>query len=582
MMRFLRSVLSILTVASLFLGTPLDGELCASDFPFSSPVMDLSKIKPGQKGKAYTVVSGISVVSFPVTVISVIPQDGDPSHLIAIRADGPVIEATGGIAAGMSGSPVYIGDRLVGAIGYGWNFSDHRLGLVTPIEDMAKVFQWREEIPPFVREVPLNSSYVESSDVSYPKMALCLSGVGPRAQERLSDALGSPVVLSGGGDGGSSLDMNASLSPGDAIGVLLAWGDVTVGATGTLSAVSKDGKFLAFAHPFMQRGSVAYPLSRAFIHHVVPSVEAPFKIGSFGDIVGTVTQDRAQAIGGVIGTFPPSVGMSFKIYDKDEKKRQVKDFRIVPDPFLVSQIAPPVFLGLMDRTWGRRGSGTAKMTVSFEGGGLHKGWSYTDFFFSPNDLSDRMAHEVSGLVSSIVLNPYRELLPLGVNFTVEVSSSPRILYLDRVSLDKEVYGPGDTVEVSVHMRPFRGKTQVRNFSLSIPEGVLGPCHITVRGGGLGEPDGGQGEMDRSISSLEDLLKELSDREKANEVVIELSYQQAISDDAGVGQLPPLGEFPGEVRRRKIKEGSMRVYRSDFYVEGSLDRSLIVLPDGADG
>lgn len=575
---FLRSVLVVLVLFAL---TVFDGPCLASDFPFSSPVMDISKVKKGQKGLAYTVVSGNSVVSFPVTVISVIPQDGDPGHLIAIKADGPVIEATGGIAAGMSGSPVFIGSHLVGAIGYGWNFSDHRLGLVTPIEDMAQVFQWKDDVPPFVKAMPLDPLVLVSDDSAYPKISLCLSGVGLRAQERLSKTLDSPVALSGGGGGGLKVETGASLVPGDAIGVLLAWGDVTVGATGTLSATSKDGRFLAFAHPFLQRGSVAYPLTRALIHHVVPSVESPFKIGSFGNIVGTVTQDRAQAIGGVIGAFPPSVDLSFRLYDRDEKKRQIKHFRIVPDPLLVSQIAPPVFLGLMDRTWGRKGSGTAKMTVSFDGGGLQKGWSYTDFFFSPDDLADRMAHAVSGLVSSVALNPYRELLPLGIHFAVEVSSSPRILYIDKISLDKEVYNPGDTVEVSVHIRPYRGKNQVKSFSLSIPDGVFGPCQVTVRGGGLGEPDGGQGEMDRSISDLDVLLKELSDKEKANEVVIELSYPPAISSDTEMGGLPPSGEFPGEVRRRKLKEGSMKVYRSDYYVEGSLDKSLMVFPGGKD-
>lgn len=548
--------------------------LQASDFPFPSSVIGVDQIKPGQKGVAYTVISGNKVESFPITIVSVIPQDGDPDHLIAIRAEGPVIDKTGGIAAGMSGSPVYVDGKLLGAIGYGWNFSDHRLGLVTPIKDMAKVFRWSDRVPPFVKSVAIEPLEPVSDD-SDPRRVLSLSGVGPRAQERLAEALGSKVVLSGGA-GGSTVETGGSLAPGDAVGVLLAWGDVTIGATGTLSALSTDGRFLAFAHPFLQRGSVAYPLTRAWIHHVVPSVESPFKIGSFGNIVGTVTQDRPQAIGGVLGAFPPSVDLSFRVYDRDEKDRQIKRFRIVPDPFLVSQIAPPVFLGLMDRVWGRRGSGTAKMTVSFDGGGLPKGWSFTDFYFSPNDISEQMARAVSALVSAVVLNPYRELLPLGVHFSVEVSSSPRILYLDRITLDKDVYSPGDTVEVSIHMRPYRGNSQVRKFYLSIPEGVTGSCQVTVRGGGLGEPDGGQGEMDRSIPTLEDMLKELSDREKSNEVVIELSYQPVVSGDSNP-LLPPTGEYPGEVRRRKIKEGSMRVYRSDYYVEGSLDKSLLVGP-----
>ena len=99
----------------------------------------LEAVHPGQKGEARTVIRGEEIVTFPVEILSILPRKGSPSNLILVRADGPVIEKTGGIAAGMSGSPVFIDGRLVGAIGYGWNFSDHRLGLVTPIEDMRKV-----------------------------------------------------------------------------------------------------------------------------------------------------------------------------------------------------------------------------------------------------------------------------------------------------------------------------------------------------------------------------------------------------------------------------------------------------------
>ncbi|MEA3284251.1 MAG: SpoIVB peptidase S55 domain-containing protein [Synergistota bacterium] len=584
MSRSLRCLALYLALVALWIASP---SMASVAFSPNVPVMDVEDVVPGLKGRAYTVVSGTSVKSFPVTVISVIPQSGTPSNLILIRAEGPIIEATGGIAAGMSGSPVFIGKKLIGAIGYGWNFSDHRLGLVTPIDDMCQVFSWKDMERKFVPPVDYLLEKGEVSSDMEPKaerMVLSLSGIGGRSRQRLSESLDMPVVLAGSSwRGADAVEYGSSLTPGGAIGVLLVWGDVTLGATGTLSALSDDGRFLAFGHPFISNGAVAYPVTKAWIHHVIPSVEAPFKIGSFGPIVGTVTQDRPQAIGGRMGTFAPALDLSLRFHDRDQGKREIRRFRAVPEPFLVSRAVPAVFMGLTDGLWGRKGAGTAKLTVTFEGGGLPRGWTYTNYLFSPSDIVETMSKEVEGLVSTVALNPFRELLPLGVHFAVDVTRDPRILYVDSIRLDGETYSPGDTVVVSVDLRPYRGKSRTREFSLIVPEKAIGPCRIAVRGGGLGEPDGGEmGDMDRSISNLPELLVELDDRERNNEVVIELIYQDMGSEMAEDFRSPRSLEFPGEIRRRKIKEGSMRVYRSDYYVDGSLQKSFVVIPQGKEG
>ncbi len=571
--------LFVLFVSIFFLQGDLVHATSASFVP-TVPTMAVRELAPGMRGKAYTVVSGTDVVSFPISVVSVIPQDDRPSHLIVIKAEGPVIEATGGIAAGMSGSPVYVGDRLVGAIGYGWSFSDHTLGLVTPIEDMVQVFSWKDLSRPFVPEIAVSAvgASVRGGRTPQEKGALALSGLSERARDRLSQALGLPVVLSGGTwMGAQTVETKASLKPGDALGVMLVWGDVTLGATGTLSALSRDGRFLAFAHPFLGAGAVEFPVCRAWIHHVIPSIQAPFKIGSFGPIVGTLTQDRPQAVGGHLGRFAPAMDLTLRLHDLDQGIWEVRNFRTVPDPFLVPKTIPKVFMGLVDRLWGRRGAGTAKMRVSFDGGGLRRKWSYTDYYFSPEDLTERLTKSVEDLVRLVPLNPFQTVLPLGVRFDLDMTAKPKILYADAINLDKDMYNPGETIQVSVDLRPYRGASQTKAFSVKVPEDTAGPCQVVVRGGGLGEPDGDEpGDVDRSISSLPELFRELDDRERNNEVIIELMYQKQGQEDME-SELPPSAEFPGEIRRRKIKEGTMKVYRSEYYVEGSLQKTFIVLP-----
>ncbi|MDR3164467.1 MAG: hypothetical protein LBU13_02720, partial [Synergistaceae bacterium] len=105
----------------------------------TDPIIPLSQVKPGMKGECRTVVKGDAVVSFEAEVVDILDAGSSPEKLILIRASGTVVEKSG-IAAGMSGSPFYIGGRLAGAIGYGFNFTDHRMGLVTPIEEMLEIW----------------------------------------------------------------------------------------------------------------------------------------------------------------------------------------------------------------------------------------------------------------------------------------------------------------------------------------------------------------------------------------------------------------------------------------------------------
>ncbi|HPX03759.1 MAG TPA: SpoIVB peptidase S55 domain-containing protein [Synergistaceae bacterium] len=113
------------------------------------PILPLSEVKEGTKAEIRTVLHGTRISRFSATLLGVLPRKTSPKNLILIRVDDPYVRANGGIAAGMSGSPVYVKGKLVGAIGYGWHFSDNNLGLVTPIEEMVKAFNWPDRIPPF-------------------------------------------------------------------------------------------------------------------------------------------------------------------------------------------------------------------------------------------------------------------------------------------------------------------------------------------------------------------------------------------------------------------------------------------------
>ncbi|MDR1650891.1 MAG: hypothetical protein LBR87_03810, partial [Synergistaceae bacterium] len=263
------------------------------------PIIPLSEVRPGMKGECLTVIKGSDVTSFKAEVIDVIPTGSIPKNLILIRVSGKSVEESG-IAAGMSGSPFYIEGRLAGAIGYGWNFTDHDRGLVTPIEEMMEIWNNPEiipsfDLPPVIAEAPPSSSgdqtqiprrgesspdvviedvlpaspdaaisrdivtskdrKIRSGDMEATSRDMAggifVTGLSRGMSDRISDILGTRTVpMSSSSGGAKRVKYNAPLVPGMAVGVSLIWGDVEVGSIGTLTAVSKDGRFVAFAHPF--------------------------------------------------------------------------------------------------------------------------------------------------------------------------------------------------------------------------------------------------------------------------------------------------------------------------------------------
>lgn len=555
------------------------------------PVFKVQDLRPGMKGEALTVIQGQKVVPFPVEIVSVIPKKGIPRNLIMIRATGPVIDKTGGIASGMSGSPVYIRGKLIGAIGYGWNFTRHDIGLVTPIEDMISIWEWPEKIPDFTQTVSLGSKPDGKKGDSEPEneidtesdesvmlkqrgTPLMADGLSSRALENIGDLLKRDVMAAGGA-GSTDLPViyKADISPGQAIGVLLAWGDITMGATGTITAVSRDGRFVGFAHPFLNRGNVAYPLTTAWIHGVVPSLQAPFKIGTPMQIIGSVTQDRPQAIGGRIGTFLPSVDASVSFSDVDTGSRSERRFHVVYDPFMISEVLPEMVAGIIDELWARAGEGTVHVGIKIEGGGLQKGWKRSNYFFSDKDAVKECIKEIREITRIISLNPFKEIVPLGIHVDAELTFKPKILFIEELNIEKKDVKPGEEVSVEVKLRPYRKSQVVKKYKLKVPEDALGPCEILVRGGGiaeLGQDTIAQGFQ--SISSFSQMLREMNAKEANNEVILELLCEK---NPVMRSKEQDEDELLSEVKARRIKEGTLRIFKSDYYVEGLLRKTITV-------
>ena len=533
------------------------------------------------RGYLLTVLRGTRPERLPLEVVDVIPQKGEVSRSILVRLLPSANNRAGGVAQGMSGSPVYIGGRLAGAVGSGWSFSDHNLALVTPIEDMCAVFS-RPDRPAH----PLGRG--PSPRGSGSVAPLSVAGLDGRSAERLAHILGVAVEPTPAGASKALEVVPGRLSPGEAVAALLVWGDVEVGATGTVTATARDGRFLAFGHPFLERGAVNFPAARARIHETIPSQAFPFKLASPVSLVGTVTQDRAAGIGGRTDFFTPSVSAALAFTDADQGGlRTVRNFRVVPDAFLGGRLLQGVFSGLMDDIWRRRGQGTMTVNLRIDGRGVDRGWARKNVFFSEDDVSAAALREAARIWDLFLLQPFADGMPIGFRLEVEATEEPRVLFIEDVNVSSDAQ-PGDTLNVGVTLRPWRKRPVHKSFTLTVPKEASGTCELLVRGGGINSLpqlalEGGW----KSIDSLDRMLTEVGAMDANNELVLELLCDPNVikaakdgprSDDRRGGSsdlLPEEREFLSETKARRIREGTLRISRSDYFVDGMMKRLITV-------
>ncbi|MCX7827795.1 MAG: hypothetical protein N2315_01110 [Thermanaerothrix sp.] len=571
----------------------LPGVSCGDQFSVKEGVFPVKSLKPHMRGVAFTVFHGDKVEQFPVEILGVVAQRSAPNRLVLIKAIGDRIIKAGGVAAGMSGSPVYVNGKLLGAIGFGWEFADHSMALVTPAEEMLKIppmqgaeIDRKKPHSEVGQAVSVVSGDVESRDVASRDLLpetlsrdqglsspLLIGGVSPRYGRLIGERVSSRVSAPAGT--GLTASGRPSLSPGSSIGVALVVGDVSVGTIGTVTAVDRD-KFLAFGHPFMGRGAVKFFATEASVVRVIPSLETPFKLGTLGGVIGTVLQDRPQGVYGRIGVMPQGNDYEIRFHDLDSGTRAVRRFKAVADPFVSSLVVPPAVAGCVEDLWGRTGQGTGEVTVTVEGAGVPGGWSRTNFFLSDSDLPDKIFQEFSLIHSMLPLNPFMPLEPLSFRLDVKVTQTPKVLYIEKVEVPKDrSFSPGEIIGVDVWLRPWRGKAEKRTFSVKIPADARGDVEVLVRGGGVAEMEQESiKEGRRSIESLEGLLRELSAEEANNEILVEVLCRRSKDREREDST-----KLLSEIKEQRVKEGSLKVLKTNYYVEGLLRVPLKMAAEG---
>ena len=485
----------------------------------------LEALEAGLRGTAITAAAGNELIEFPIEILALQRDLLPGAPLVLFRASGPFIEEVGGVAAGMSGSPVYIEQNgeslLLGAIGYTFPSSDHSLGLITPFEFMrqAPPLSSLDALPYFAN--------IDVADLGKPVAVatpLLFSGISERVASRLEPlftASNMQLMPMQSLSAGNFKEEDYVFQPGSAVSVELSRGDISLAAVGTVTAIDEEnGLFWAFGHPFLQRSNVSYGLSPAYVTHIVPSDIVPFKLanGGFGNL-GTVTEDNQYAISGLLDVQPDFLPITLSISALG--KQVTKIFQVSNDERFYAVLLAASSLGIMDELFAVRRQGTIDIAweVDVKGGQTVR---MLEQIADNNDIAFESSILLAGPLAILGSNFFED--PEVSNVNISINYSPDINVADVIEVHAEPsqeLEEQDTLIAHVRLQPYRQQAEVVTLDIDLPEGVTGELDIIFRGGTEPSPqDDNNDGIDDKLLSFGELLVAMREQSQGSELIVE--------------------------------------------------------------
>ena len=494
---------------------------CAAGLPAQSRTFPVDELRVGMTGIGRTVFEGDRLDEFKVHILGVLRNViGTRRNLILARLEGGPLAETG-VIAGMSGSPVYIDGRLVGAVSYSLGqFSKEPIAGITPIGEMTEAATFmgpRRQLARAELQVPLTSEGLRTS------LRQAFSWMRPFADSPADvQVLGDPGVNAGigtmlrpiatpltlGGFDAGVMDPivsafrdqgfvpvmagalgaqdvsrsagNRPLRPGDPLGVSLMTGDMELGATGTVTEVDGDRVF-AFGHPFYGLGPTQFPMTRAYVHVVLPSMMSSSKIASTGEVIGTVSQDRATAIAGTLGAGPALIPVRLNLTSERGTKKTF-NMAMVNDQLFTPLLAYLSILNTLQSY--ERQNGAASYVVRGEASVKKYGHIAFEDLFTGDQPSVGAAAYVVAPINFLLRNAFEDVELQGLTLDIDASEQSRSATLERVWIDGTRPKAGTKVDLKMLLRTYRGEEFTKTLPIDIPANARGSSlSIMVADGG---------------------------------------------------------------------------------------------------
>jgi hypothetical protein len=545
----------------------------------------IEKVKPGMRATGYTVFVGSEPKPFELEILGVLKGFPNPQQSAVLsKLLGDELQHTG-VFQGMSGSPVYIDGKLLGAIAFGYNFAKEPIAGITPIQHMIEVFEqkqgadqkdhqgveqprsvsfseiaFNENSPEFAEYLkglngPRGAQAVAAPQGGFPSggrdlgqllmpiaTPLAITGVAPDVVARFAPLFQSwgfaPVAgVSSAADITKLKEADANtLKPGSTVVVPLVRGDYSLAAAGTVTY--RDGnRIYAFGHPFLQLGVSEFPMHEGEVVTVMSSAASSFKVSFPTAMVGTMRGDRSTGIFGELGVAPRMIPVEINL-KTSRGSNQTYNFEVVVDRFLTPLILQMTALSTITTTERALGDSTLEIRGKIklknqQEVNLENRLSVS--FNAPLVAASAVSHPVSLLFNSGFKNLQFEKLTYDITSRDARSTGQ----LDRLWIDRTDVRRGEKVQIQAFARTDDGDEFVERTEIEIPEDApFGPLQIVVSDGRAlqsAEPRTGF-----TPKSLDQLVREMNRARKSDRLYVRLARAEsgAVIKNEEMPGLPP--------------------------------------------
>ncbi|HYH03819.1 MAG TPA: hypothetical protein VEC37_11990, partial [Bacillota bacterium] len=348
--------------------------------------------------------------------------------------------------------------------------------------------------------------------------------------------------------------------PGSAVAVQLVAGDYRAAAIGTVTLV--DGKrFLAFGHSFTNKGMVDFLAYQAEIHHVVKSPVLPMKLGNALYPVGRIYVDRHNGIAGSLDEFPAMIDVAVNIKDVERDRLFHRDFRVINHEQFYRELITEVAAAAVDQAIDRVGMGTARITFKISTKDNPVPFIRDNLVYS-KDIGVSVFKELDTVLEAYASNEFSSARPCSVQIDVQIENRNATAKIQKLEVDRTKARPGESINAKVYLHAYRGADFSKSFTVKIPDSLIpGKFVLSVRGGSEKKTETDESSKAVSwssqspIGSFEQLLENLSDKPKNNELVLEVAEIKTT----------PSGSEPVKPVRLKVS--------TDFYLTGQVRQEL---------
>ncbi len=532
----------------------------------------LEHVKEGLKGKAWTVFRGTQAEPFDVEILGILPGGVGPKQdLIIGKISGGEADRTQ-VFAGMSGSPVYIDGKLVGAISYSFPFSKEAICGITPIEQMITIFEKNLNEIPRVRN-PRKFSFGELASTdwkpNFPSSSTVSSSIvaGANPNSALNSLVGQtlqpiatplsfngfsqaalnefapqlmqfglmPVAAVGGASKITALKKatDKTLVGGTSVTMQLSRGDYSMAASGTVTF--RDGeKIYAFGHPFLGLGSSDLPMSESSVVTVVPNINNSFKLAVPNSMVGSMTQDRATGVYGKLGTAPKMIPVKINLTTSRNQKETL-NFEIANDDALTPLL---LNIGIFNAVVSNERE-MGDLMIEVDGEIKIKGHDSIK-------IERRYAGQVAARFASIAMvipvanlmgSRFDDLDISEITLNLNSIDGSKTADLERIAINKTEVRAGDEIEIQAFVRTDSGKVMTQNISVKIPADTpTGKLMIVVGDGNSIQAKSASQQF--VPNDLSELITKINDLKKNDRLYVQ-TYRVTKGAIIGSSEMPNL-------------------------------------------